>query len=113
MKKFKNDKKLALFVRYLYENNYYIEGFHHQSLFLKSIKKLKTRSHAYSCVFYIKKKYNGVSKSVGTIFVKSDIKNETNFLCNYGTILDQNDENIFDYIIEEVKFLDNIHYWGW
>lgn len=113
MKKFKNDKKLALFVRYLYEKDYYIEGFSHQSLFLKNLKQLKSRTGAHAFVYHVKKKGNKNFPNIaGHIFIKTDMKKETNFLCPTGAIVNHNKQNIFYDMLEEVKFLDNIQYWG-
>lgn len=115
MKKFKNDKMLALFVRYLYEKDYYIEDYSHQSLFLKSIKQINSRTDAHSFVFMVNKRYNKIQipNPIGNIFIKTDMKQETNFLCtNAGAILNDYRENIFYEMLGEVKFLDNIQYWG-
>lgn len=111
MKKFKNDKKLSLFIRFIYEKDYYISGYNHQSIFLKNIKKVKGRTDCHSFVFHVFKK-NEIGIPVGSIYIKTDMKKEINYLCNHGIILDCKNKNIFHDILEEVEFLDNIQYWG-
>lgn len=112
MKEFKNDKMLSLFIIFLYKKGYYIEGYNHESLFLKNIKKIKNRTDIHSYVFRVFEKNSKRKASIGNIFIKINMKKETNFLCQHGAILDNNNKNVFNKFLEEVEFLDNIQHWG-